>query len=591
MRKIWKKIGWMVVLPAAAWGEGIPYSVQFEGMDDPQALKTLRSLSQLVALRKKEPASLNALRFRAESDIPGLIKALQALGYFEAEIDVTIEEDHFDYCVILQIHPGPLYRIASLSVHLKGSISSSAFSPKEIECEGLCLEIGDPANTQKILDSELSALNLLSERGYPLATIEGREIIADGKTKTVAITLRLDTGPLSHFGVTSIEGNISVKEELIKKKIAWQHGERYNSSLVDRTQQALMETGLFSSAFITHGKTLNELEELPLKLEVAETKHKSISLGASFQTTFGGGASLGWENRNVGGMGRRFSFQADIAQRSHSGLISYLIPDLYKEGQSYMVLAQAFHETIKPYHLQSYSVLNRFDWQVDPTFFFSFGGKLEYLMVTSSVDNGNFLLFEAPLTFRWTNVHDFLNPSGGARLDYRAVPTVNIKDASDYYYRQQLSFATYLPIWGEDRLILAQRITIGSIFSNGLGSVPVPKRFFGGSEEHLRGYKFYTVSPLNEDDKPIGGRSAVFYTVEPRFRFGQCFGIVPFFDLGNVYLDQLPNWKGKWRKSAGIGLRYYSFLGPLRLDLAFPLNRREGIDPHWWIFVSLGQTF
>jgi translocation and assembly module TamA len=148
----------------------------------------------------------------------------------------------------------------------------------------------------------------------------------------------------------------------------------------------------------------------------------------------------------------------------------------------------------------------------------------------------------------------------------------------------------YLPLLDE-RLILAQKLTLGTIISNGIRAIPVPNRFFGGSEENLRGYKYFSVSPLEKDNKPIGGRSALFYSLEMRIRLSQSFGLVPFFDMGNVYLEQFPTFKGKWRKSQGVGLRYYSFVGPLRLDLAFPLNHRKGIDPYWWVFVSLGQAF
>jgi len=591
MHKIWQNIGWLFLLPSALCGAGISYSVQFEGMNDPKVIRALRSISQLVALRKKEPSSLNALRFRADSDIPDLVKLLHAHGYFEAEVDVQIVEDHSDYYVMVQIQPGPLYRVESFRVHIFSPMENSHITPEFVQQEALCVGAGEPANTQLILDSELAALCLLSECGYPLATIKDREIIADGKTKRVTITLTLDTGPLAHFGQTTIEGNTSVRPLLIERKIDWIEGEQYDSSLVDSTQQSLMDTGLFSSVFITHGESLAPDAELPVKIDVAETKHKSISVGASFQTTYGGGATIGWEHRNVGGMGRKFTFQADIAERTHSGLVSYLIPDFHEEGQNYTILAQATHETLKPYHQQSYSVLNRFDWQVNPYFYFSAGAQLEYLLVTNSVDNGNFFLAEVPLYVRWTDVCDFLNPLSGIRFDYRAVPSANIKDISEFYLWQMATLCTYLPLWSEERLILAQKISVGSILSNGLGAVPVPKRFFGGSENNLRGYKYYTVSPLDDDDKPIGGRSAVFYSLEPRFRLTKSFGIVPFFDMGNVYLEQLPKWSGKWRKSLGIGLRYFSLFGPLRLDVAFPLNRREGIDPHWWIFVSLGQTF
>lgn len=588
MKSFWCKASLVFILPTTLWGAGISYSVNFEGLDDAKTLKAVRCTSQLVALRKKPPSSINALRFRAESDIPELIRVLHAHGYLEAEIDVEIEEDLRDFKVILDIRSGPLYRIEQIKIDL------DCESPSEcppIKLNNIGIEIGDPADTKQILDSELCILQILSECGYPLASIKKRDIIADGKTKRVKVFLTVDMGPLSHFGPATIEGNTSVCTDLISQQIQWCVDEIYNSCLVEGTQEALMDTGLFSSVYITHPKTLDSENLLPMKIEVAETKHKSVSLGASYQTTYGPGGTIGWENRNVGGLGRRLTIQADIAQRSHSGIASYLIPNFHRVGQSYILQAQAHHESIKPYRMQSYSFFNRFDRLVGKYFFFSIGGKIEYMMVSNSVDNGNFLLVEGPLYLRWTNVEDFLNPTSGIRFEYRGVPAVNIKDISDFYYSQVFTLSLYLPLWREEIFILAQKVTLGTIFSNGIGAIPVPKRFFGGSEDNLRGYKYYTVSPLNDDDKPIGGRSAIYYSLESRFRICKSFGIVPFFDIGNVYLDQLPTFKGKWRKSTGIGLRYYSFIGPLRLDVAFPLNRREGIDPHWWVFVSLGQTF
>lgn len=577
--------------PALLVGAGISYSVDFEGLDDSKTLRDVRSSSQLIALRKKPPSSINALRFRAESDIPELVRVLHAHGYYEAEVDVRIEDEFPNYDVIVTIHPGPLYRIETFRINLEGE------TPDErVTCEGLNLEaigiaIGGPASTKKILGSELEAMHLLSQCGYPLATIQNREVIADGKSKRVKIFLTIEAGPFSRFGPTTIEGNTSVQNQLIAQQIQWYVDDPYNSCFVEGTQEALMDTGLFSSVFVTHDESLTEDQQLPMKIEVSEAKHKSVSLGASYQTTYGAGATFGWENRNVAGLGRQILIQVDVTQRGHSGIASYLIPDFHCIGQNYLIQAQAAYESIKPYRMQSYSFLSRYDRQLDCCLFFSVGPKVEYLMVSNSVDNGNFLLVEAPMYLRWTNVADVLNPIEGFRFEFRGTPAVNIKDASDFYYAQTLTFSSYLPLWNEDFLILAQKVTLGTIFSNGIGAIPVPKRFFGGSEDNLRGYKYYTVSPLEDDDKPIGGRSAIYYTLEPRFRVSQSFGLVPFFDMGNVYLEQFPTFKGKWRKSVGIGVRYFSFLGPLRLDVAFPLNRREGIDPHWWVFVSLGQTF
>lgn len=587
MVSLWKKTLFICTIPSALLTAGISYSVSFKGLDDPKTLRLMRSSSQLQALKKKPPSSINALRFRAESDIPELLKVLKACGYFEAEVDIRIEKDFLDYHAIVEIQPGPPYLIEQYKIEYK---TLDSISNPNLCLDELNINIGDIADTKQILDSELCALNMLSEIGFPLAEIDHREIIADGRTKRVRVVITIQTGPLSHFGAIQIEGNCSVKNELIKQQIKWNSKELYNSCLVEETQSNLMDTGLFSSAYITHPKSLDDQGCLPIKIEVAETKHKSVSLGASYQTTFGPGATLGWENRNVGGLGRKISFQADIAKRIHSGVATYQIPNFFSVGQNYTLKAQASFESITPYRMQSYMFLNFFDRTVNPYFYFSIGPKLEYLMVTNSVYNGNFVLVESPIYLRWTNVKNFLNPSSGIRFDYIGVPAVNIKDVSGFYYSQVFTFCNYFPLFDEN-LILSQKITLGTIICNKIKDIPVPKRFFGGSEDNLRGYKYFTVSMLNNDNKPIGGRSALFYSIEPRIRISQNVGLVPFFDMGNVYMEQFPTFKGKWRKSTGLGFRYYSFIGPLRLDLAFPLNRRKGIDPHWWVFASLGQTF
>ena len=117
------------------------------------------------------------------------------------------------------------------------------------------------------------------------------------------------------------------------------------------------------------------------------------------------------------------------------------------------------------------------------------------------------------------------------------------------------------------------------------------KLFLGGSENELRGYRYKTVSPLNAHRKPFGGRSAIYATAEIRWKATKTIGIIPFADFGTVTLSQVPDFTAKWFKSVGGGLRYFTFFGPLRFDVGFPLNKRKGIDPNFQIYASVGQTF
>lgn len=578
--------------PALLCAEGINYAVEFQGIDDPLVLKAIKSSSQLAALKKRSPPSLSALRYRAEADIPDILKILHAYGYYEATVDVHVIETYEQQATVtIAVHPGPLYTIGEYDIALYCHTPQECVTCTQVNLEALDIELGKAALAQVILDAELKALRLLSECGYPLASIAKRSFIADGETKSLRIHLEIDTGLRALFGKTEIQGLTRTKPRFIEQKIAWKEGDLYNSSLIDSTQKVLLDTGLFSSILITHAQEAGPKGELPLRIEATETKHRSLNVGASYQTVFGPGATVGWEDRNIGGMGRKLHFQADVTRISHSGIFSYQIPDCLRIGQDYIVQAQAMHETIKAYHMRSYNLMNRFERKIGQRIRVSLGAIAEQLLVTASVDNGNFFLLEAPIYFRWSSANSLLNPSSGMTFQYKASPSINVTSHSKFYLYQEIVHSCYFPVVSSRDLVLAQKITLGSLWSSSLDAIPVPKRFLGGSEEELRGYLYMTVSPLAHHHKPIGGRSAIYYSFETRIRATKAIGLVPFFDTGSVSRAEFPSFKGKWLNSVGLGLRYFTFVGPFRLDVGFPLNPRKHLDPKYKIFVSIGQMF
>ncbi len=577
-------------IPLALHASGVSYSVEFEGLNDDRALKAIKSVSQLTSLKKRPPASINALRYRAESDVPQLIKVLHAHGYYEAKVNIRVQEILNQVHVIVVFDPGPVYRLEEYQILMYCESPDQPEACCPISLDDIAVKLGKPALTETILSSELAILQLLSERGFPLAQIEGREIIVDGKTKGVRVLVAVKTGQMASFGPTTIVGTDKVKPLFVEQKMEWTEGEEYDSCLIENTQTALLDSGLFSSVLITHEDSLGPNGELPLKIEVSETKHKSINVGVSYQTVFGPGITFGWENRNVGGMGRRLSFQGDITRISHSGIGLYLHPDFLRIGQDYIWQAQAMHESLFAYSMRSYNIMNRIDRKIGKYVRLSGGVHGERLYVTASEQNGNYWLLEFPMYVRYSTANHLLNPTRGLTLEYTATPSINTTNAKDCYFTNRFSESTYHPLNHSESVVIAQQLTLGSILSETLESSPLSKRFLGGSEEDLRGYRYRTVSPL-VDGKPIGGRSAIYFTLETRFRVSKTIGLVPFLDLGSVYKTVFPTWHGKWYKSTGLGLRYFSFMGPFRFDLAFPLNRRKGIDPVYRVLVSIGQTF
>ncbi len=581
----------LTALPVLLTAKGVSYSVAFEGVDDSKTAEALRHASQLVSFKKRPPASINALRYRAESDLPNLIQVLHAHGYYEARIDVQIRQHYGKNIVVLWVDPGPRYELGQFEIHLYCTSSEEPHTCCLVTLEEIGVELGNPVRTQEILDAELKALARLSECGYPLAKIDSREVIVDGRSKQVRVVLNIKTGEKARFGPTLVTGAKKVKPLYIQQKLEWKEGEQYDSRKVSSTQDELIDSGLFSSVLITHEDGLLASGEIPLKIDVSESKHKSVNVGVSYQTVFGPGVTFGWANRNVGRMGRTFEFQGDITRISQTGVVRYIHPNFLRVDQDMIAVGEAQHEALYAYSMRSYSLMDRFERRLTSHLRGSLAFQGERLYVTESVHNGNFWLIEFPMLLRWSTANDLLNPTRGVIVEFTATPALNIAKAQEFYLTNTLTQSSYYAFDRKERIVFAQKITFGTIWSNGLNSVPVSERFLGGTEEDLRGYRYRTVSPLGAHHKPIGGRSAFYGTLETRFRLTQTIGLVPFFDFGSVWLTQWPTAQGKWYKSVGLGFRFFTVIAPFRVDLAFPLDRRKGIDPVYKVLVSIGQMF
>lgn len=579
-----------LILTSSLFAEKVDYFVNFIGIENKQVLKSLNSVSILILLQHRPPSSINALKYRADSDIPFLLNVLHAYGYYDATVNIQLEKQGLSVQLFVFIEPGVQYTLEEYEIDLYSQDPANKILCKEVSLTHLGLELGETAFAQKIVKAEGNLLSILADNGYPLASIKKREMVANGKTKGFYVQMEVDVGLFSRFGTTEIGGNSSIKPEFFYKKISWKESDVYDSALVQKTQNTLMDSFLFTSVLITHPENLNLKGELPLKIEVVENKHKSINTGISYQTFYGPGLTFGWENRNIGGLGRTFSLQADATKKTHSGAATLFVPDCFYKDQDFVSKAEAMYESIFTYFQKCYHFTNRVERRISTRYLVSGGFRVERIFVEKSVSNGIFSLLQIPLYFRWSSADDLLNPTEGFAFEYRAIPSFNFSTSHNFFFPQSFRFMFYTPLQKGKFCVLAQQIMLESIASQKLGTVPVPKRILGGTEQELRGYRYKTVSPLI-GDQPIGGRSAIFYTLETRFRVSKRVGLVPFFDLGSVYLTSLPKLKSKWYQSTGLGIRYFSFLGPLRFDIAFPLNRRAGIDPQYRFLVSMGQTF
>jgi translocation and assembly module TamA len=185
-----------------------------------------------------------------------------------------------------------------------------------------------------------------------------------------------------------------------------------------------------------------------------------------------------------------------------------------------------------------------------------------------------------------------MNPTRGSRLWLGVAPYLTTGDDNNAFFAGETNISAYKSLHQEDRIVVAGRVRAGSILGESRAEIPASKRFYAGGGGSIRGYQFKKVGPLDDQNDPIGGRSVIELSAEARFRITERIGLVPFLDGGTVFTNPDFTTEGddtiRW--AAGLGGRYFTVIGPIRLDVAFPINKRD-VDDDFQFYVSIGQAF
>jgi len=597
MNKILQKISLDLIQPQiiltllffAAWVSLDGYEVSFEGIENPDTLKLIQSTCQLEKLKESPPATVIGLKRRAEGDIKNIIQALQSQGYYDAKVAYQVDEE--GKRVIVQIEPGPIFPFVSFELHFFQDGERTPAFDDQICLEELGIQIGDPALPELILDAEDKILDFLNLNGYAFASIRKREVMADQQQKNVNVVMEIEIGPLAYFGPLTIIGLDRVKEAFIYKKLHWRKDELYDPRKVEKTQEELELSGLFRSVTITHEEQSDGGNLIPFTIHVVEGKQRSIGIGVSYVTSWGPGINLEWEDRNIFGEGQKLSFEADIWQRRQEGDLTYVIPDFRRKNQNLIFILDYEYEKTIGFTESTFSISGTIERKLTDKLRVYYGGMYKHIRSTDSDRNGTFDLLQVPLQLKWTNVDNLLDPTRGGMFHIKVMPTVQYLEPQFGYCLNTFTGSLYYSLTSDARHVLAGKLMLGTIIGASQNDIPPPERFYAGTQNALRGYKYLSVSPLNHHHKPIGGRSLMIGSLELRSRISKDFGWVFFYDVGNVFLRAYPDFRESVLQSVGLGIRYYTPVGPLRVDVAVPLNRRPHVDGPFQVYFSIGQTF
>ncbi len=573
----------------------LPYESQIVGAKESTLADLLGEVSELKSLQDRPPVSAEALRGRAQRDLGRLGDAAHSLGYWGAQFSYRIDTTAKPAKVVVSVTPGPLYHVGTLDI--LGPDGNKLAVPGDTGA--LPLKPGDPARTAPVVETEQALVAALKRNGHPFAKAGHRRVVIDNSTHTMAVTYALDPGPRRNFGPTAIHGLKHLRPGYVERRIKWHQGAEYDLRQVEDTRQALIGSGLFSQVTITPQPAAGNPGAVQMKIDAAERARRTIGAGIGYNTTTGPAANAFWENRNLFGNAEKLHLDLTLGQQSSGAAARFRRPDFLATDQDLLAVAEIANDTPTAYHSRRAKVSTGLERRFGPHLTGGVALALEKANVierantttfTTTGTTQHYALIGVPLYLKLDESDDLLNPTRGYRAQASLVPYRSFSGPSLSFVSGRLAASAYHRLTDSDRYVLAGMASISSIAGASLDALPADKRIYAGGGGSVRAYGYQMAGALNSNGRPIGGRSSIELSLEARIKVTDHIGIVPFLDAGSYYPGSLPSLGDRLLYGPGIGFRYYTAFGPLRLDVATPLNRRHG-DSLFQIYISLGQAF
>ena len=567
----------------------VDYTPVIEGVKEKDMRKELEKNSYLFQFLKNKPLSREGLERRASDDVTRLRDTMIGQGYYGADIRYKLSQGAAPYTVTMTVDTGPKFEIGSYELVWRNKAGAATKAP-DIKGLGKILKDlkGEAATPAVILDRERDITDHLKENGYPMPEVFERKVLVDHATRRADVTLVLGSGTRANFGKTDVKGYEAVEGDFIRRRIGWKEGDMFNIEKVVDTRKDMLKTGLFSSVDVLLDAK-DGRATVPATIQVAERAPRTIGAGLSYSTSRSIEGKVFWEHRNLAGGAEKLRLEADAGLTQYGVQGTLTKPDFGGTIKRSVQLSTGYRqEFLDSYDKTSYKVGLTLNNDFTKHLSGSIGGGLEFSQIEENDQpDRDFWLISLPLGLKYDTTNDQLDPVRGVRAATNLTPYVTVNQSQETFTIADISASHYLPI-NEEKIVFANRVKLGAIFGESAAAIPADKRLYSGGGGSVRGYGYQLISPLDANDDPTGGRYQVEVGSEVRFRVTETIGIVPFVEGGRVTEDLGGGGDFLW--AAGIGARYYTAVGPIRADIAMPLNGRDK-DDAFQVYFSLGQAF
>jgi translocation and assembly module TamA len=569
-------------------------------------LTRFKSLSTIEELDDDDSAARLAAQAGVDEDL--LVRLLRVYGYYDALVtrsvaglDAGDEANAEQPLVRFNVLPGQQYRYGAVNL---GQLATAGEDYPTFR-EAFEIQPADPVLADKILEEQFDLDELIGESGYPFAQIGEPDLLIDHARVEGDLTLPVTPGGKYNFGTVTSNLPDFLPGDHLADIARFEPGDLYQRSLELDLRRAILGTGLVSGVTLTRVETAPPAPGQPgtvdIAAEMTPAEVRTLAGRIGYGTGEGFKAEGSWEHRNL------FPPEGMLRVRGILGTNEQLAGVTFRKnnfkGRDQILTVDAFASTIdyQAYDARTVSLVGTFE-RVSTLLFqkpFSWSVGLE-LVATGEAEAdaaGNlgprqtFFVGALPLFAQIDTSDDLLDPTRGFRLGGRVSPeTSRTNDVQSFYLRTQVD-ASYYRQFGE-RVVIAGRARFASIPGAPLEAIAPSRRLYAGGGGSVRGYGYRAIGPQNSTGDPTGGRSLTELSLEARVRtgfFGGALQVVPFIDAGTVGASSTPGFD-EIQIGAGIGARYLTGFGPLRLDVAVPLNPGPN-DPAVAVYVGLGQAF
>jgi translocation and assembly module TamA len=574
---------------APAWAQG---RVPVENF--PPALR-----DDLKRLQRDEPAPATLFDAQRQADRAEEVVSdfLESEGYYQAEVEgwaEATETDPITYGVRVTL--GPLFTFASRQIDY---LDAPPDEETQAALEKLLdpVAVGAPARADVAIQPGDTLVAGLKVSGYPDARAEPADALADAETQTIELTYKLQPGLRASFGAVTVSGLERTQEDYIADLRPWAPGERYTPEKMDEFRARLAETGLFDTAAARLASAGDPQADGTLQrdveVEVKERKRRTIALGASASTSDGYGVDAEWELRNLSGRGDSLTYTAQIATLERRLQTTWRRPNIGRYGRNIRIGAEVEDFETDAFDQSGANVSMTVEEQITKRVRASLGAEVGYASIldaqAKAAGSGrrDLYLLNGTASAEYIAVRDVLDPQSGVRARLLIEPGLTWGDTNIGYTRVTAEGSLYGEMFNDEDFVGALRGKVGTIA--GPNGAPPDRLFFAGGGGSVRGYEYQSLSPRDINNQLLGGRSIVEASAELRWRQSDNLGWVAFLDAGAAGDGPEPPIENM-RAGMGLGLRYYAGFGPLRADLAVPLNKRVG-DADFQIYISIGQAF